>query len=176
MINLLPTEKKRDLRKAYRVHLVIAGGTLAFLLGVFSVGMAGIVYWGHTMEYHVIEEWIAFAKGSEEAARAEEIRKELDKVRTMTALLSQEDVLQEPVYERVFLRIAGVGTGVVVRGIDFEVGNEKNIIHVRGVAATREDLVGFARALEAEGFSGIDIPVGSFISENDIEFSLTFQE
>jgi hypothetical protein len=176
MINLLPVQKKKDLRAIYRAHMTVATSTFIVLLGAFSAIVAGIMYWGHTMEHAITEEWITVAKEGEEAVYVEEIREELDEMNTMIELLSPEGESYEFVYERIFLRIADARTGVVIRGMGYEAGEEGGTIHVRGVADTREDLVGFARALEAEGFSGIDIPVGSFISESDIDFSLTFQE
>ncbi len=158
------------------MNLAMTASVLAFFLGAFSALVAGIVYWGYTAEHGIIEEWVSLAKESEEAAYVEEIREELAETNAMVALLSHAHESHSLVYERIFLRIAGVRTGVVLRGIVYEDEEEGGVVHVRGVADTREDLVEFAHALEGEGFSDVDIPVGSFISERDIDFSLTFRE
>ncbi len=176
MINLLPVQKKKELRTSYRMNLTTTAGVFAALLGAFSAAVAGIVYWGYTMEHDIVREWMTLAREGEEAAYVEEIKEELDEMNATVALLSHVYEPHTLVYERIFLRIADARTGVSVRGIAYDAEKEGGVIHVHGIADTREDLVGFARALEAEGFSGINIPVGSFISEYDIDFSLTFQE
>lgn len=176
MINLLPTQKKKDVRMLYRIQMVTAASVFFAALGLFSVAAAGVAYWGTHMEYQVVQKWVEVAKKGEEAAHVEQITEELDDMNTILHLLSHTFEPHRLLSQRIFVRIADLREGVVIHGLSYERKEDGGMVHVRGVADTREDLVFFARALETDGFAGVDIPVGSFVSESDIEFSLTFQE
>ena len=50
-----------------------------------------------------------------------------------------------------------------------------NEFSIAGIAADRASLLAFVKSLQSDAsFNGVDLPVSSFVKENDIDFSLDF--
>jgi FtsZ-binding cell division protein ZapB len=173
MFNLLPKERKKTIKKEYRLHF------LALLLSMLT--MTGIVT-------------LVFLTPSFFTVRAKESRAE-DQLRVLqqqTPELKEKKNLDSSVSEitrkievlepqntllpsqAIQIVVDSRPKGILIKAVSYAISESVINITVTGRGDTRETLTTFTRNLrENETFNSVNLPVSNLAKDRDIDFSIT---
>lgn len=170
MLNFLPIEERKRLQKEYYLRL----GSIAFLFiaGLFVIASVGLLpsYLREKIEIraHIEEEKarqgndVALLENKEEADKVMEMRTYLEE---RVDLLKKNPVISEAIQKM----LAKKTPAITIDSVEFS----KNILTIRGIAATRDDLISFDRSLHDEPFfKNINLPIASLAKNIDNDFTL----
>jgi len=174
MLNILPKEQKNVLKKEYQLRRIVVWLGLVFV----SLAVSLVLILPSYLVYRI---------------KARDVRTELERSRklleadfqsgdvageTTRAIKNTEELkpftAKTSVYSLLKIFESKPNT-VRISEISFlSQGVEASKLLVRGIAADRESLTSFARALESRPeFGSIDLPVSNFAKERSIDFSMT---
>ncbi len=174
MLNILPREQKIILRKEYRLRriavwlgLVLVSLAVSLVLLVPSYFIyrvkAGDVRGELERSRKVLE---ADLQTGESAAEVAEALKNVEELKPFTPRTSVYSLMR--IFEGKPQTIRILDITFLAKAVD------KPTIVLRGIAADRESLTTFSRALESRSeFGSIDLPVSNFAKERNIDFSMT---
>jgi len=167
MINLLPVQKKKNIKKEYRLRLAI---TALFL----SCATFSIVFVLLVSQHIVLSAKTAMAQRQKEVLLAslnENFSSDSAEQTNKKLAILKKDISKAVVYRDVFNLIASKRGEVMISGIYYQDdGGAK--VQVSGVSPTREDLLLFVKNLEKSGFASVTVPVSSFVKTRDLRFSM----
>lgn len=169
MINLLPQEKKKELRKNYRFRLVIVGSLLFSAVVVSLCVVLGSFYLLMRIEKNDMSQALEAVK-ADEALIIDKgiIRQTGDKLTIL--LLSSENVLATEAINSI---LDNKDDDIKINEISYSTSDTVAKIKLRGVAGTREKLLEFTRELEdVDKFSEIQSPISDLSKSTDITFSI----
>jgi hypothetical protein len=174
MINLLPIAYKRDLLVRYRMRLAIALCVFTSVVSICVTAVFGVFLSIVSEEHAAWSDYVAAVASDPETRHAEEAQVLLDLTQASLTRLSPN--AHQLHATAVLNEIMGTKRGVVLLGVNIEEGAKEGRfpVTVHGVADSRASLVEFTRLLEGAGFKDVDVPVGSFVNETNIPFSLAF--
>lgn len=175
MINLIPTEEKKEIRNDFlgrflsiffiMVSIVLLITSITMLPSlIFSYGKKGSI--DKKVEFQKNEIMPAIDKEAQTAIldlnnRLGSIEKSMN-----DKYIFSQNIVTEIVSKKT--------SGIKVSGIFYE--NDKlkgKTIVVNGIAISREQLLLFRRSFEDSGaFRSVDLPISNFVKGHDIEFSL----
>ncbi len=154
----------------------VAAGLLfvSAVFGVVAAGISGALYYIVSEERSAWESYVAAISSDPETVHATETREKFSETETLVGMLLTPSAPASIV--ALLLDVADQRKGVRILGISVEKEKKEMgcVATIRGEANDRVALVAFARMLEMSGFEGVDVPVGSFVNEKDIPFSLSF--
>lgn len=169
-VNLLPNELVRKYEHG-KLKLQVWSLTLFVTLVVWFCFLSTLgVYFFLGQQMEVFRKTSALQKIPPEKAeiinQIKEINQISDKVSKITNISYSPQVILNAI-----ARAQPPGITIIEHRLDLETGK----IQIEGVSASRQDIVGFKRALEEQNdFSLVSIPISSFEAEKDFEFGLSF--
>lgn len=176
MINLIPNkEKKLMIRDFYWRLALVAIFSLSTVVLIASIALLPS-YFMSSVKKSLAEEKL-------EVEKAEPIDKADQETLSLLSLLDEELSMIEKssegkflVSERVIRKILEKKTGEIrISQISFENNQAgENTVSIRGTATSREKLLSFRRALEADpDFQKVDLPISNFVKGSNIQFYIS---
>ena len=171
MINLLPLKEKKNLKIEYTARLIAVVLFFVFALIIFSTALATSLYISLFTKERVAQEQLATilsgGKSESDVVFFEDVNRKL-------SILQTGDT-QGVLHEDVFKTITEERGEILITGISYQKSGENQIVRVSGTSPSREELLGFVKALEQKNFSSVDVPVSSFVKVQDLEFYLNIK-
>jgi hypothetical protein len=184
MHNLLPQENIKSLRKEYALRLSVMAIIFLFVLGMIVCADFFPAYLAA-----VGQEQVAVAQEQKERSSGNSVASAtaISTLQRAENEVAMVEGLQTTDIHDILARIAGYRTGgIQLIGITVgpvAIGQGQNqgkqgpiktrAIGMTGIAATREALVNFSQALQAQkNLSGVDVPVSDFSKESNIGFTV----
>ena len=172
MINLLPDEYKKQIRKEYRRRILIVALIFTFLTEIVSVILLVPSYFISNTKYYSVESHLpkdVLADKTESLKTSDIIKKINDKIdllRISSAGKAQINKLINSIVVEKYSTIA-------IRSISYEMRGDTAKIDVLGVARSRESLLGFVDRLKKDKyFAEVYSPVSNLVKDKDIDFSI----
>lgn len=175
MINLIPNEEKKKIRKDFYMRVVIVS---FFVLGL-SILVSNIMLIP-ALFYASLEKKLAqnhFDQNQNKLSLdlGENNKAIIENLENKINIVKKAKENNFLVSEKVINVLLNKKTeGIKINQISFTSDEAKGkIININGQALSREKLLFFKKNLEKDGnFKNIDLPISNFIKSTDIEFSL----
>ncbi|RJQ37558.1 hypothetical protein C4552_00795 [Candidatus Parcubacteria bacterium] len=170
-LNLLPPVEKRNLAIIWRTRVVmlISGGVVA----VVAIGVLLLLPTYFFIGLQTAET-VRAAELERQSQAQSGIEAEITRIRAanrLAEIVEQYQAGRRPVFG-LFETVIRKAGGVRIENLEFK-GKERQFV-LRGFAPTRQDLLAFVAALEAdEAIAEVSSPVANLIREVAISFSLT---
>ncbi|MES2436387.1 MAG: hypothetical protein V4519_00055 [Patescibacteria group bacterium] len=172
MINLLPEQEKKLARDEYRLRVIAV--VLCSVLITIGIGVVLLIpSYGLAMYKSRVaqNEAQSLIDTTREVAERAELTKELNTVSSTMSALSGNQTGSNP-SSIVALLIKHKTADNKITGFGYEKREGAFVIHVRGIAKTRQSLQSFAAAVRKEkGIDDVVVPVSNFAKDTDIEFT-----
>ena len=172
-MNLLPEQKKRSLRREYRIRL--AGLGLALAAGAFFIGAVSLLpaLFLTAVKKEAFERGVS-ALEKELTAEKRTTLADLGEAAKKLEVLSRggEDVALEEFFERVS---AARPPGMRLTELALAREADASVLRVRGMAPRRADLAAFVKTLRDGGFSNVSFPVSDLAANENLTFSLVIE-
>jgi hypothetical protein len=174
MFNVLPDTNKKDIIKDYHKRYLVVWLASVVVIQVFFLLclLPGYVYLISQKNSLQAEDASTKVSGaSNSVTQADQVFKITN---TELSLLSASSTESTP-FSLVAQIVALKGSDITIGQITYEnKSNTQPSIVLQGVAANRESLLKFSKKIEESGiFQGVDLPVGSFAKDKNIEFSMS---
>jgi len=172
MMNILPQEEQKKIRKEYVARLIIVA--LTFLL--ITIGVAFILlaprYFSSKEHKQNLASYLNVIDASNVADSGDLLKSVVD-VKKKIELL-RPDEKNTLVYEEVFAPAIKKRGGIQIKGLLYErTKTQEEIARITGTAPNRDSLLKFVQALKEEkSFVKVDVPVSDFVEDANIEFSI----
>lgn len=174
MINLIPIEKKKEIRKEFYFRLLCLGFViLGVCFLIYSVLMLPAYFVSYqkknllTQKLEIQNNQIIPEVDSKAQA---EITSLENKLKLILGAIDKKYIFSDKVLNEILLRKSNK---IKIDGIYFKNDPKEKKIVVSGTASSREDLLSFRRSFElSKIFSVVDLPISNFIKGKDIEFRL----
>lgn len=172
MRNLLTPSYKHKLRQEYLLRLTAVAGwmlTIAMVIGVLALLPAYVLSQTRLNsledQYEVLQASVASLTSDASAAPLTQLKKKLE--------VLAEEKRDERLTEALLSVLTHRTEGVRLTSFNYHKTDTASLT-LRGVAASREVLLAFERALESDGrFEAVELPVSNLAQEQDIDFELT---
>ena len=171
--NLLPKEKKKNLRTEYLLRAINVG--VLFLAVVVCMGTIALVP-------AYLRVWTDLANLTEELDATAQAT-EVTEFKAAESLLKESaytiSILEQRMQERHFTNIIQdalnlLPDGVQITGMAFE--RETGTLVLEGVAGTRDNLVGYKQSLEEQdGVKSVTSPISNLAKSVDLPFQLSLE-
>lgn len=172
MRNLLPEKNRQLVTREYYMRLAVVSLLLLAVVSLIGIVTLLPAYFSARAKLASVQAEATFVEQSLSARDSTAVQA----VRTINdELRAIRSVQDEPrIEELVRAVLSGKPTGISLSSVNFEKeGNGGNML-IRGVAVSRDALLSFRRALEAESrFSAVDLPISNLAQTEDIDFTLT---
>lgn len=175
MINLIPSEEKKKIRKDFYMRVVIVSffvlGTAVFLSNIM---LAPALFYA-SLEKKLISEQFAKDENKLTFDLNQENKNAVENLENKISLIKQAQNTKFLVSEKVINNILSKKiNGILINEINYTKDvNKGNLINIRGQASSRERLLTFKNSLVTDpNFKNVDLPISNFIKSTDIEFSL----
>ncbi|MBP9802777.1 MAG: hypothetical protein KBD14_00495 [Candidatus Pacebacteria bacterium] len=175
MINLIPNEEKKKIRKDFYMRVVIVS---FFVLGIAilisNIMLTPALFYA-SLEKKLISE--QFAKDENKLAfdLNQENKNAVESLESKITLIKQARDNKFLVSAKVVDNLLNKKiNGILINEINYTKDpNKGNLINIRGKASSRERLLTFKNSLASDpNFKNVDLPISNFIKSTDIEFSL----
>lgn len=176
MINLIPNEEKKKMRRDFYYRLMVM-----FLVAVAMSIFIGVIVLVPSYVLSAVKSKLALEKlelqKSEPVPVPDQVT--LDAIATLDKKISIiEKIIQKPfgVADRV---VSGVIVNkmpdIKIYSIAYKNDDESGrVIDIKGIAPSRNRLLAFRLALEDDdNFEKVDLPISNFVRGSNIDFSLT---
>ena len=168
MANLLPQNKKKEIRKEYCLR--VATFLLFMLNAVFVMIIVLLLSLNILLSSRLLSFNQTFIAISEEKEDLEELKQIMSSTQAKLKLLRQDDLSPKIPYG-IFKTVFDIKPDNIFLT---EIAYSNNQIIVGGLALHREDLQKFVVAIgEYEQFLPVDYPFSNITKKDDIDFSLT---
>lgn len=173
MFTFLPRGYREDTIREYRTRVLTVFVALCIVLVILSIALTMptfvSLYYQKTVaasEKAQAEALQAQSADSSASAAVARVDARLAAIRQGT---SERTVIS--LFERL---LAPSRPGISITALSAARDEKNGTLRVEGVAATRESLVAFSRALQGEpSFASVDLPVSSLAKNRDIQFSIS---
>ena len=177
MLNLLPDEAQRQLRKEYRRRFIVLSllflsfavviGSIALLPYAFSYGFDYLHYRNETP--------VEAPKPSEEDMQATSVLQDFQDILSVLDPKNIKGTTTTPFSELLRLVISEKPPEVLLSSFSLTVESKtRGRFVISGLARERESLVAFSKNLsEHKLFSSVDLPISNLSRKEDIDFSIT---
>jgi len=184
MINLLPMEEKKKLRDGYR--MLVLAVSLPMLSSVLVVALLTL-FPSFVLTLSNYEKILNDSKSSEavtKQAQEQEMKDTVKSVNLKLAILrsASSEIKASAFFEQI---LRNRSEGVFITALSYEKSpggtllSKRNttpsgpVIALSGYAEKRDDLLSFVSNLKKiKGFSSVDLPISSLVSESDLPYSL----
>ncbi|TSC61900.1 MAG: Uncharacterized protein Greene041614_823 [Parcubacteria group bacterium Greene0416_14] len=172
MSNLLPENRKRELRQGYFLRL--AGVASVFILTALVFAIVGLLpsYFATIIKAKTVEEDLKYAENARPTKRRDiDLLVSVKEVDTLSPVL--ETWFGMPfAYQAIADAVAERVGGVALTSIVYSREGKKLVIS--GAAKQRDDLIAFKNVLQKNGtFKNIDLPVSDLARKENLSFSIT---
>ncbi len=174
MINLIPNEEKKKIRKDFYVRVVIVS---FFVLGIgilISNFMLIPALFYSSLEKKLVGDHFNQNQNKLNLETSEDNKALIENLENKISIIKNAQKNNFLVSERVInILLAKKTEGIKINEINFTSNEKGRSINIRGQALSREKLLLFKKNLEKDiNFTKVDLPVSNFIKSTDIEFSL----
>jgi len=176
MINLTPKEEKKKMAVDFYCRLAI----LLLLMGSFTalVALLAILpaYFMSSVKNSIAETKLETQKQSPLPALGEQSLTEVKGINNQLSLVENAEKNKFLVSERIVNAILLKKTpGIKITQIVYQKNEAQGKkVSLTGIASSRESLLLFEQALEADSaFQNVDLPISSFVKESNLQFNLT---
>lgn len=174
MLNLLPQNYKKELRREYLYRFFIMSAKLFSLVVISGAVMLFPLYLFTNLRYSIIENKLVNVKASTEAKDKNAVLaviKDLEKKTAVISLVSGEEPTQYLQYLNAFKL-----PGISITTISYVKKDAKTKqISIGGVAKSRSDLTALWKKAKAVSWvTSSDMPLSDFVSDKNIDFTITF--
>jgi len=175
-INLLSPKEKRAVRSMYRTHRLIAILMVADLLLLSSLVLIGALHVSLRQDKLANQDMLAALRSEAKVVEFNKLRDEVNLTAKYTKLAKQA-IAQN---EMPSLRLEEVFTqktkGIRLTSFDY-IGDKKSAtVHIKGVAASRQNLLEFTSKLETLAMvKNVDSPVANLVGDTNAPFTLTLE-
>lgn len=172
MMNFLPTEDKKDIKKEYFRRLLVFAGLFSFL--AVSVGaillLSPLVFLKNQKDN--LSNQLFF---SEERISRENIENVIPLVEDLNRKIPLiNSGVKEVVEKSSFVKVILDEKTSDIKISEFLLDNEK--ISIRGLSGSRQSLINFTEALRGKkDFKKVESPVSNLIKDKDIDFTLSIE-
>lgn len=174
MINLLPLEYKKTVKKEYARRFVAVFGLLFSIIVLVEIVCCLVLLFWLDSSLAGFQKELEFTKKMSKVQRLEGLDVRIDELNRVIALYKDKEEKIRPfsVYIEEVLRVlpASVSVNSFVLGAQREEGSQMNF---SGHAATRSDLLAFIGELEKiPFFTRVESPLSNLLAETDVDFLL----
>ncbi len=175
MINLIPIEEKKEIRKDfYYRFLVVSFGMLSFLIFIsliailpaYFMSLERDISMNKKLEMEKNEVMPEIDQQAQSAIKELDARLSLLEKATQNKYVFSERVVSEVLAQKV--------PGIKINRISYvndPLDGRK--VNINGIAQNREQLLLFRQALEDDSlFKNVDLPISNFVKDSNIEFNL----
>lgn len=176
MLELLPNEQKKALKKEYLLRLFVVILLLLFILEILFLVVISPSYFLSIVKARVIKKEFDQPVKSKRALENKNLQKNIKDSKEILSLLRPED--DKSLLKNVILKIIeNKNSGISINGIS-AVNSKKGQyqIVITGTSINREFLKTFADSLKTEkSFNSIDLPISNFTKISNIDFSISLR-
>ena len=173
MRNLLTLSFKSRLRQEYLLRLAAVSGwmlVIAMVMGVLALLPAYLLSRtnldARSAEYERLQASVASLTTGTSGAPITLLKQKLE------VLAAERD--DQRLTEALLTILVHRGESVGITSFNYAKGATETVLKLRGVAADRDSLLAFQKALQLDGrFSKVELPVSNLAQEKDIEFDIT---
>jgi len=177
MINLLPTKHKKLVRKEIlrRLIVVLGGGLLTLMMIEILLSFSLFFYTDFLAEG--LSDQLTSSEELAELKEIEELESRAKKMNDFFINFQNKQKEKGMISEGVSEILNILPPSIKINSFFFE-EREKDISYltvvIKGVAATRNDLLAFVEGLKSEdSFGDVLLPVSNLLTERDVDFSVT---
>jgi len=176
MINLLPSEEKKEIliKKKLKLVLIFELGILLFLISALFIAFSIVAYLNGEINLEKAavvnkEEDIDLTTIADFQKETETLNK---KIKSVESFYDGQTYLT-PVLEKISEKLPSRS---YLNNFSFTKSSKTLQINLSGFIPTREDLLAFKRNIEGDkDFKNVSFPPGNWVSPTDIEFFLSFE-
>lgn len=174
MINLIPNEEKKKIRKNFYVRVVIVS---FFVLGIgilISNFILVPALFYASLEKKLVTDSFNQNQNKFNLETSKDNKVLIENLENKILIIKNAQKNKFLVSERVInILLAKKTEGIKITEINFNSNEKGKSINIRGQALSREKLLLFKKNLEKDiNFTKVDLPVSNFIKSTDIEFNL----
>lgn len=176
MINVLPEEQKKDLRKRYFMRLVSAYIFLFGLLAFIATFLILPSYFFSNSKEKLLNVELELFDQENPNLFIDDLQKNINDINRKLNLLSNDKIQQNVIEGSVsdFLRIKR--EGILLYKIFYTTIDNGFRIDISGIAKDRTSLNKFKTEIESSGlYTEIDLPISNFVKPTDIEFNIKLE-
>lgn len=170
-LNLIPPQKKEEIRKSKRLATTIKSEVVLFM--ILTVFFSVLISYRYILSINLMGETILNAE-VEKADQFEKIKNYGDQFSRANDSIKQiASIDQAQLYwSRIFVKLSQlISTGIE---IDSFSTNDFSVT-LAGTADTRDNLITFKDDLEKEKcFSGVDLPLSNLVDKTNVDFQIVF--
>ena len=175
MINLIPIEERKELKKYFFLRLL---SVFLFMFGIsFFIGIVLISpsYFYAYSKKNTVENKLENQQKEEMPKIDQDAQKAInnlnEKLDLVEQLMGNKYVVSEKIFGEILSRKI---SGIKIKRIYYEnnLSTGKTVV-VDGIATNRETLLSFRRMFEnSEVFKSVELPISNFVKGHNIEFSI----
>ena len=177
MINLLPPEILKQELSDYRRRRLIVVLYLLLSLEIISIIIGASAYWLRYHNYRQLEKNLSGSESSVEAKEYETLAQALEHSQRQLAILAIPSAWAIGPVDLVELLASHQRQGIAATSITYQVNKDQSVkSEVRGLAATRTNLLKFIEALKTNpSISAVDSPINNLIKDREISFVIRLE-
>jgi Tfp pilus assembly protein PilN len=172
--NLLPEDRKKTLRREYRVKLAVLSLAMSSITGIIVLIFLLPSFLSISFRHSEVSlELKNLKRDTPELLVIEDLKSELKQINSKLMVLESKNIiLPSEVIEKI---IGNQSAGISPNLFLFDLRGEQAGLKISGVATNRETLTDFVKNLrQEENFTEVNLPVSDLAEDKDINFSITF--
>ena len=175
-INLLSPKEKRAVRSMYRIHRLIAALLVCDLLLVSAIVLIGALDINLRQEKATNEKSLTVLGSQTKVVEFNKIRDEVNLIAKYTKLAKRELALVTTPSVELETIFTARHKGIRLVGIDYLTAKNNTTVQIKGIAASRQDLLTFTSKLESLPIvKSVDSPVANLVGDTNAPFTLAVE-
>ncbi|MEW5907816.1 MAG: PilN domain-containing protein [Patescibacteria group bacterium] len=179
MINLLPLENKKALKKEYLRRFIIVAGAGLFLIIIFLLLIAVIIFFTANSQKRLYEERFSFAIKKLRSPEDQEIINFISDVNSKISNLNQyqkpKSDISQLIEEIIYLK----SDDIKINSFLYQANGEKDdadTITITGLSKTRRSLSDFSDNLrKIPEIKDVVSPISNFLRSENVEFNISIK-
>jgi hypothetical protein len=172
-LNLIPSYKKEEIKKSYRLRMILKWEGELFI--IFLLFVAGLISMDYILKVNVFSVNYSSIVATKESSQSKAIEKYDNGIKDMNGLVSKVGKIQSgQLYWSKFLMKFNDN---VVPGIEITNLSTQNYkVSLTGKAGTRDNLLALKDGIEKEDcFDTVNLPLSNLVSKENMVFQMDFQ-
>lgn len=178
MINVLPEQEKKDVKKEYRIRLLIAYLFLLSFLVFTSVFLLIPTYVVSKTKETSLEQKLSAFNNANAIINENDLAKISNEINNTLLLLSTNKPINTNIVEDIIMPIINARPSVIYITQIFYLVRADGFagVEIRGTSATRTALQSFKSALSTnQKIDSVDLPISNFVKKSDIPFIINIK-
>jgi len=176
MHTYLPTDQKKELRRAYIMRVIVVTGMMLLAVVIAAIIFLLPSYFATYSERIQSSAGLELVRSRGVATETKEIEAQVRLLRDMTVRFS-EGADKIPVTKALSLAYSSIVPGIKITDFEFSYTASSTVdMRIQGLAQTRDALINFKKKVETnEQIKKVELPVSDLAKSKEITFSMKIQ-